>query len=251
MANLAVDLSGQLAEAVPNPATPTSVRAAVEARKELFRAERKEEQHMTVAPPAIDASGRVSGDLSPQTRSLRFSPQERKERFKQQRDRRAARAQQPAESVLALSSDGVVREEHPEEAVCAGPDGTIYRAHILASPKRSEYAERKKAMVRALAARRAPDSSGPVLACDKDGKLEQHNDSQEVVVAAADGTIHEAHVKSLSPVHGHREKQKQKALFRSAPKNCPSPVMKAAQHGLIELGMEPWNFWHPEVGLAI
>ena len=44
----------------------------------------------------------------------------------------------------------------------------------------------------------------------------------EVVVAAADGTIHEAHVKSLSPVHGHREKQKQKALFRSAPKNCPS-----------------------------
>ena len=33
----------------------------------------------------------------------------------------------------------------------------------------------------------------------------------EVVVAAADGTIHEAHVKSLSPVHGHREKQKQKA----------------------------------------
>lgn len=246
MAKLAVDVGGQVSEAVSNPATPASMREDREMKKQLFRARTKTDDELPIPSLAVDAAGRVAGECTP---SPKGDTAEQKERFRERVRRTKGALLQPGGEVLALCPEGVVQAAAPEEAVCAAHDGTIHQAHILASPKRSPAAEKKKQALRARRARENAGTEHPVFACDHEGGLAVHDAREELVVASADGTIHQAHVRPISPVHSYKDKKIAKALYRSSPKHGPSPVLTAAPDGLVELnlGRPAWNFWQPEV----
>merc|ERR1719163_1733752 len=102
---IAVDLGGQVSEAVSSPATPSSMREDREMKKQLFRARTKTDEEL---PPmlAVDHAGRVAGECTPTPKG---STAEQKERHKERVSRKKGSMLQPGAEVLALCSEGVVQ----------------------------------------------------------------------------------------------------------------------------------------------
>jgi hypothetical protein len=114
---------------------------------------------------------------------------------------------------------------------------------------KKKVAQKKQAVNRA----RAGELEAPsLLVCDPDGNV-AHSKPATVAVASMDGTIYDAEITPVSPVHCAAKNKKQKALFRASPKNGPlsgpPPVYIAAHDGEIRVP-ERWDFFIPEVNLA-
>ena len=87
-----------------------------------------------------------------------------------------------------------------------------------------------------LLCERGVQSSGTLLAAAQPlarAHLLSHIDR----LSQSDGPIDTARIKKLRAGRAGRSD------------SIPS-LIGAAQHGLIEVGLEPWNFWHPEVAPA-
>jgi hypothetical protein len=215
--------------------------------KNAFRKNRSDSDVSTADSLVLDEDGTVmQGSIVP---AASDSPSA-KMRFKE-RIRRANNKQLPAAAkVLTLCEGGVVREEKRADIVCASSDGTIHWAEISPAPHKSPTAAKKKVIHRARAGDKV---SSNVLVCDPDGTVAEAVAGPQVAVASMDGTIYEAKITPLSPVHCAAKNKKQKALYRASPKNGPlagpPPVFVAAAGGEIRIP-ERWDFFLPEVGLS-
>lgn len=215
--------------------------------KTAFRKNRSDSDVSDAASLVLDEDGTImEGSIVP---AVSDSPTV-KMRFKE-RVRRAANKKLPrAPKVLTLSEDGIVREEKRADVVCAAADGTIHWAEISPAPPASPAAAKKKALHRARSGEAAP---APVLVCDQHGTMEHADTKPQVAVASIDGTIFDAKITPVSPVHCAANNKKQKALYRASPKlgplSGPSIVFVAAPGGEIQIP-ERWDFFMPEVGLS-
>merc|ERR1719271_1187390 len=157
-------------------------------------------------------------------------------RFKKERMFRANNQLPAAPKVLTLCEGGIVREEKRADIVCASSDGTIHWAEISPAPHKSPTAAKKKVIHRARVGDKA---SAHVLVCDPDGTVAEAVAEPQVAVASMDGTIYEAKITPLSPVHCAAKNKKQKALYRASPKNGPlagpPPVFVADAGGEIRI----------------
>jgi hypothetical protein len=99
-----------------------------------------------------------------------------------------------------------------------------------------------------------------LFVCDPHGKVFESFQSKtstvaepQVAVASMDGTIYDAKITPVSPVHCVANNKKQKALYRASPKlgplAGPPPVYIADAGGEIQIP-ERWDFFIPEVGLS-
>jgi hypothetical protein len=216
-------------------------------KKIAFRKQRCDSDVSTADSLVLDEDGTVmEGSIVP---AASDSPST-KMRFKE-RIRRANNKQLPAAAkVLTLCEEGIVREEKRTDVVCASSDGTIHWADISPAPTESPTAAKKKAIHRA---RIGEAVSSNVLVCDPDGAVAHAVAEPQVAVATMDGTIYDAKITPLSPVHCAAKNRKQKALYRASPKlgplSGPPPVFVAAAGGEIQVP-ERWDFFMPEVGLS-
>jgi hypothetical protein len=223
--------------------------------KNAFRKNRCDSDLSTADSLVLDEDGTVmEGSIAP----VACDSPTAKLRFKERVRRTNGKQLPTAPKVLTLCEGGVVREEKKADIVCASSDGTIHWAEISPAPQESPTAAKKKAVHRARVGEAV--SKEWLFVCDPHGKVFESFQSKtstvaepQVAVASMDGTIYDAKITPVSPVHCVANNKKQKALYRASPKlgplAGPPPVYIADAGGEIQIP-ERWDFFIPEVGLS-